>query len=188
MSTTSNLPAVPGAFTGKFNVQNANAPTAAPAKAPVHWPYIGFSFANNEARGDDSEFYQHVNSFIDFCGENLEEHWLDMYLEDNAPGVNSKFEQFMRWYFTNVGKMNYVWKRTDDKNAWVIYHIGYTDVLQNAMEFSANGDYTLSVKAMNLALKLVDEFQQFAFKGMSADLYDYLYNNDYFGIAMSRHF
>lgn len=183
-----NLPAPVGPYTGKFNVQDASQPSAPASKAPVHWPYIGFAFANNRAKEDD-DIYPHVKSFIDFCGENLEEVYLEMFLEENAPGVNSHFEQLMRWYFANADKLAFRWKPTDtDQNAWVIYHIGYTDVLQNALEFSSNGDYTMSVRAMNLALKLVDEFQAYAFKGMSSDLYDTLYELDYFGVTMCRHF
>lgn len=185
--TTPNLPTPVTGFVGKFNVEDAAGTASDPAKTPVHWPYIGFTFANNAGKADEESIYQHMASFIDFCGENLEDVYLDMYLEDNAPGVNSMFEQFARWYFNNTDRLTFRWKPTDGNNAWVIYHTDYTDVLHRALEFSPNGDYTMSVRAMQLSLKLVDEFQQFAFKSMSAELYDCLLTNDYFGIAMSRH-
>lgn len=185
MSTpTPNLPAP---VIGKFNVQLADQSGAEVAKTPVHWPYVGFSFANNQAKAEDN-LYPHVNSFIDFCGENLEEQFLEMYLEDNAPGVNSIFEQFMRWYFTQSKSMAFRWKKTDSENAWVIYHTGLTANLQAALDFSVNGDYVINVKSMEYSLKLVDAFQQEVFKTMPLPVYETLFNGDYFGITMSRHF
>lgn len=183
------VPALPDdatGYVGKFNVTDAKASEEV-TKTPVHWPYIGFTFANNASKAEEESIYTHMSSFIDFCGENLEEVYLDMYLEDNAPGVNSLFEQFARWYFSNNDRLTFRWKKTDGANAWVIYHKDYTDVLHRALEFSPNGDYTMSIRALNLSLKLIDEFQQYAFKSMSPALYDCLLDNDYFGVAMSRH-